>query len=873
VVDAAAQWRRFGSSGRLLLLGLASISSFAGPALGQPGPPERAASPASSVAITVPELVKFVDAEYPEQAKQTQAEAEVDLVLEIDETGAVSKAEVLKPVGQGFDEAAIAAARQLVFRPARRGERPVKSKIVYRYSFQFTAPPAPAVPQTGSISGRVLIGDTEQPLAGARVTLSGGAGLVLELDTAATGMFTAPSLAPARYLLTISAPGFEPFRVEEALAPGEAVSLVYRLTPLATDATEVVVRGTRPRREVTRRVLSRRELARVPGTSGDALRAIQNLPGVARPPALSGLLVVRGTTDQSTPIFIDGLWFPNIYHFGGISSVVPTEMLDEINFYPGNFGVRYGRATGGVVDAHLRETRDDGRYHGLLQVDLIDVRAMAEGPVPLVKGWNFIGGFRRSHIDTWLIPLIEGGDTQITAAPVYYDYQLIADTRPSPKSYFRIGFLGYDDRFRLVDDASASGGDLEAVNSSLGVGTIFEASLSEATRIDATLSVARFHQRFSQGNILFDTVAHGFVGRSELAHRLLPNATLRTGLDLLIAPYNVNGQIPEEAATGGPDIGSAVTTPARVFDRDGIFLQPAAYAELSVKPSRRAELVSGVRGDYSFENRRFDVSPRLTARYDLVPGARRLSLKGGSGLFHQPPGLGEIVLSDEPKRLRSARAWQNSLGFEKQLTDQVELSVEGFFNLLDNLVTRQPDARGTLRYVNEGTGRIFGAELMLRYTEDDDFFGWVSYTLSRSERSYADGQPSRLFYLDQPHILTVLGSYNLGRGWEVGARFRFTSGNLYTPCVSGLFSSTSTTYLCVNGPELSERVEPFHQLDVRVDKRWVFSTFTLGVYLDLINAYNRINPDFFDYNFDFSRSREQSGSLPIVPSLGVRGEF
>ena len=249
------------------------------------------------------------------------------------------------------------------------------------------------------------------------------------------------------------------------------------------------------------------------------------------------------------------------------------------------------------------------------------------------------------------------------------------------------------------------------------------------------------------------------------------------------------------------------------------------------------------------------------------------TLKGGTGLFHQAPGLVEVVLSDDPKSLRSARAWQNSLGFEHQLSEQLELSVEGFFNLLDDLITRQPDERGALRYVNAGTGRVFGAELMLRYAADDDFFGWISYTLSRSERSYSDGQASELFYLDQPHILTALGSYNLGRGWEVGARFRYTSGNLYTPCVGGLFSSTSTSYLCVQGPRQSKRVPPFHQLDIRVDKRWVFSTFTLGVYLDLINAYNRINPDFLEYNFDFSQSRAQTGSLPIVPSFGVRGEF
>jgi hypothetical protein len=60
---------------------------------------------------------------------------------------------------------------------------------------------------------------------------------------------------------------------------------------------------------------------------------------------------------------------------------------------------------------------------------------------------------------------------------------------------------------------------------------------------------------------------------------------------------------------------------------------------------------------------------------------------------------------------------------------------------------------------------------------------------------------------------------------------------------------------------------------VRVDKRWVFSGFTLGAYLDLINAYNRTNPDFIDYNYDYTESQPQTGSLPIVPSLGLRGEF
>ena len=114
------------------------------------------------------------------------------------------------------------------------------------------------------------------------------------------------------------------------------------------------MQGERPPREVTRRTLERREINRIPGTSGDALRSIQNLPGVARPPGLAGLLIVRGSAPQDTAIFVDGTEVPLIYHFGGLSSVIPTELLDRIDFYPGNFSARYGRVMGGIVDVGLR---------------------------------------------------------------------------------------------------------------------------------------------------------------------------------------------------------------------------------------------------------------------------------------------------------------------------------------------------------------------------------------------------------------------------------------------------------------------------------------------------------------------------------------
>jgi len=846
---------------------LCALICLAPPAAAQPAPDPRV----DNSPVTEPELVTFVPAEYPKEANARGLEADVDLVLDIDTEGKVTKAEVLKAAGDGFDEAAVAATLRFVFRPAMRDGRPVKSRIVYRYSFHFTAPKVVETKAAvGSIVGRIDIAGTGQPLAGATVTV--GRENALTKVTGSDGAFEFRDLEPGKYVIQITAQGFEPFSGLEEVVASEELSLKLKLVPVAADGDEVIVRGARPIREVTRRTVTRRELTRVPGTSGDALRAVQNLPGVNRPPSLSGVLIVRGNADQTTPVFVDGLWLPNIYHFGGLSSVVPTEMLDEVNFYPGNFSVKYGRALAGVVDAHLRETRDDGRYHGLVQLDLIDFRAMAEGPIPLASGWNFIGGFRRSHVDAWLVPLVEGEDTQIKGAPVYYDWQLMADTRPTPKSYLRIGLLGFDDRVRLVEEGSSGGGALSSSNASLGVGVIYWNRLSASTKAELTASVARTHQRVSVSTILVDTEAIGILTRAELTTRVRPGFGFRTGVDVLLAPYTVTGELPEDAP-GGQDLGPFITLPTRRFDHENLFFFPAVYGEFDLKPTRRSSLVSGVRVDYNYEGRTVDVSPRMTARYDLLPGSPRTTLKAGSGLFHQAPGLGEVVLSDTETELRSARSWQNSLGVEQELGGQVEASVEGFYNVLDDLVARAPDQNGVLRYNNQGQGRIYGLEAMLRYRADDRFFGWISYTLSRSERTWAPGQPSELFYLDQPHIFTALGSYAIGSGWEVGVRFRYVTGNLYTPCNGGIFSSSATQYLCVSSPNAQERLPPFHQLDVRVDKRWVFSSFTLGVYLDLINAYNRTNPDFMGYNFDYSQSRPETGSLPIVPSLGVRGEF
>ncbi len=335
---------------------------------------------------------------------------------------------------------------------------------------------------------------------------------------------------------------------------------------------------------------------------------------------------------------------------------------------------------------------------------------------------------------------------------------------------------------------------------------------------------------------------------------------------------------------------------------------PATYIELEVTPHKRLKLIPGIRVDYYSLNDTVDVSPRFAGRFDLIPGFPRTTIKGGAGLFTQPPQFNEVTAPLGDTSLVSNRATQYSLGVEQDLTKQVEVSVEGFYKQLDGLVRTGIASTTDLRtYANDGSGTVIGAETLLKYKPDDRFFGWLAYTLSRSARVDGPGATERLASFDQTHIMTILGSYKLGWGLEFGARFRLVSGSLVTPTVCN--SSSNQNRLQVNsatdggppsysyvpvcdpkrinallhapsgaytqipfGTTASERLPMFHQLDIRLDKRWQFKSWQLSAYVDVQNVYNNANTEGLQYNYNFTARQNVSG-LPILPSLGLRGEM
>ncbi len=213
----------------------------------------------------------------------------------------------------------------------------------------------------------------------------------------AKGLFAFNSLLPGSYQVDIVAPGFKSFSSKEVLVDGEKREVLYRLE-IEKVLYETVVRSRRPPREVTRREITRREITRIPGTGGDALRSIQNLPGMARAPGLSGDLIVRGSSPNDSLYFFDQMPVPLIYHFGGLTSVVNSDLLERIDFYPGNYSVRYGGATGGIVEVTPKRPATD-RPHAYIDADVWDIGALVE--TPLTDNWSLALSVRIWSSPTW----------------------------------------------------------------------------------------------------------------------------------------------------------------------------------------------------------------------------------------------------------------------------------------------------------------------------------------------------------------------------------------------------------------------------------------------------------------------------------------
>lgn len=840
-----------------------------------PSPPAR---PTPANGLQPPRLREGVTPEWDRTLVEAGSRIEVILTITISPEGAVSDAQIAQSGGEALDQAALAAAPRLRFDPATRDGEPIPARIRYRFVFERPAEPPP--PTTGTLAGQVFAAG--EVLAGARVSITLAEPEDAPNRTATTdaqGAFQFDDLPAGNYQLEIAGTGFESLtRLEEVVA-GEALEVRYRLDreqAAAADDEDLPEFGAtavvdRPRREATRRTLEREVLTSVPGTRGDALRVVELLPGVGRPPFGTGQLFIRGAAPGDSEVFVDGVPVPLLYHFGGLTSFYQSRLLQRIDFVPGNFGVRYGRRIGGILEVHPRDPNDDGNVHGMVDVNLLDASVVLE--VPLWEGASLALAARRSYIDFFFAEVLPDDTFDVIAAPVYYDYQLVFTWKFSPRDRLRILGYGSSDEFRTI----ANNEDFSRPFS-LELSTQFH-------RIQATWE-HRFDDRFRQeilvnagwtGLVLqagenfgfnSDFVPIGF--RSEWEVLLHERVKMRWGIDWSYTPTDLSFAGPAPTQSEGTPDQSDPNAPDASADFNQAAYRPAVYLESSLSPIDELTLVVGARVDYFRDIEAWTLDPRATARLKVAPA---WTLKTGVGLFSQPPEFQESAPGLGNPELEPIRSIHTSAGVEYAYDETWQFDLEGYYKHIWNRVTGTPQGLAPF-FTNDGQGRIYGAELSIRALANTNYpiYGFLSYTLSRSERQDRN-EPWRAFDFDQTHILSVATVWRIGDGWELGGTFRLVSGNPFTPIVASIYDVRADVYRPLYGEINSQRYSPFQRLDVRLQKTWrIDDLVMITAYIDVQNVYNAMNREATAYSYDYSESTEING-LPILPTIGVRGEL
>jgi hypothetical protein len=266
-------------------------------------------------------------------------------------------------------------------------------------------------------------------------------------------------------------------------------------------------------------------------------------------------------------------------------------------------------------------------------------------------------------------------------------------------------------------------------------------------------------------------------------------------------------------------------------------------------------------------------SLRIAAHYKI---REKHTVKAAIGNYSQTPQpVGWVIHPTwgEPD-LPSTKAAHYVVGYLWNITDQLSVDLQLYTNYQWDIPRRDTTASSnTQTWVSDVKGRMFGAELMIRYLNGKHFFGWLSYTLSRSDRLIPPNDTWQLFEEDIPHYLQLVGGIHLPLGWDAGIRIQYATGKPQTPVVGRTLNENNQMFTPVMGEPLSERAGPYFTLGLRFDKIRIKKFFRYNLFLDIPDLLGTFysSPEFYVYNYDYTE-RDAFSMIPLIMG-GVKIEY
>ncbi len=691
----------------------------------------------------------------------------------------------------------------------------------------------------------------------------------IKSTTNAKGEFSFDNVPKGDCTLIINFSGYD--RLEkQGVCSSSSIEMAIYLERTSYTTFETTVTGKVNKRDDQTQSITQEEFIKAPGSfGGDPVRAAQNLPGVAQSGA-SAQIIVQGASPDDTGYVINGHRVPLVFHFGGLSSVIIPQAVDRVDLLPSGYGPEFSRATGGIIGLTTKEPQKD-RFHGLAFIDLLNSGFMFEGPVG-EKSSLLVAG-RYSYIGQVLkVVAKENDDFEITAAPTYYDFTSIFTSEINEKNKFKTTLIASKDELELILNKAARSdpqlrGDFYTRTEFFRVIPQISTQLNAKTKMDHSLGLGKDSILVNINGRYLDINSNVISHRSELVNEWKPTYKTYLGLDNQFNSSKVRINLPSSYSVGGVSSPFSVGENRRFEIKDTTTLL-GAYLRQEIKTSENSKwtYLPNLRVDHFSVNEDTILQPRFQLRYYWDPS---LLLRGSWGKYVQPPRPQEVAEYVGNKNIRSPYAFHYTTGFTKdfrQNTNQgLEFTNNYFYKELKNLI--YPNIQKN--YDNSGTGTIVGSEIQAKYRKGE-YSAQAVYTYLKSRR-HVSGLGTHPSEFDQTHNINLIGSRSMNK-WTFSGRFRFVTGNPYTPIESSSYDSDNDVFIPLRGGIYTDRFDDFKALDIRIDRKFVYDKWILTAYLDVQNLLNAENSQNINYSYDYSQKKKVRG-LPILPTVGVKGEF
>ena len=724
--------------------------------------------------------------------------------------------------------------------------------------------------QDGIVQGRITNLISNEPLPFVTVLISGTTtGTQSDID----GNYILENLDPGLYNLEFTFVGFKKKTIFEIqVSNAKPVFLDIQLEEDIQVIEDVIIKAA-PNDKTEESPLSLRtigvnEIQRNPGGNRDISRVIQSLPGVTYTPSFRNDIIIRGGAPNENRFYLDGIEVPNINHFatqgssGGPVGLINVDFIKQVEFYAGAFPANYGNALSSVMEFEQRNGRTD-KWGGTFTVGSSDIGLTMEGPTG--ENSSILFSARRSYLQ-FLFKAIG-----LPFLPTYNDFQLKEKIRINDKNEINIIGLGAIDAFELNLENDSTDfqkyilGNLPVQSQwNYTTGIVYkhyrEKSFATLVASRNMLNNRAFkylnNDETTEANLIYDYTSREAENKFRYEETMqLKQMRLRAGVNYEYAKYtNETYQlIPVGSEIVTVNYNSLIDLHKWGFfgNISRIFLA----GDLTLSIGLRADA-----NNYSDEMRNLfkQLSPRFSLSYQFLP---KWSFNANTGIYYQLPAYTVLGYRDSSGNLINK---QNAVtyiecdhvvaGLEYRPSNSLKFSLEGFyknyanypFSLRDSVSLANLGADfgviGDEPVTSTSKGRSYGLELFAQQKLNKNFYGIlaITYVISEFKDANENYAPSSW---DNKTIISLTAGKKFKHDWEAGAKFRFSGGLPYTPydinysALTNVWDINRQGVLDFNKLN-SERLKPYHQLDIRIDKKWFFINWNLDVYVDVQNIYN-----------------------------------